>query len=48
MKQGWGEWAGQGVDTSGHEAKKAKAEAIRQKKIEDIKKGRTDAKMKGV
>ena len=48
MKQGWGEWAGQGVDTSGLEAKKAKAEAIRQKKIEDIKKGRTDAKMKGV
>ena len=48
LKQGWGEWAGQGVDTSGYEARRAKAEAIRQRKIEDLKKGRADAKMKGV
>jgi U3 small nucleolar RNA-associated protein 14 len=33
VRQGWGEWAGSGVDQSGYEARKAKVERARQAKI---------------
>ena len=37
VKQGGNEWAGEGVDTSRHEQRKARAEEIRAKKIEAMK-----------
>ena len=48
LKQGWGEWAGAGVNQKGYEARVAKAEQIRLQKIEEIKKKRLDQKMQGV
>lgn len=48
IKQGWGEWAGSGVDQSGYEARRKKADLLRQQKIDELKKKRTDLKMKGV
>jgi len=48
IRQGWGEWAGEGVDNSKHEQRKQKAEAMRNMKIEELKKKRQDAKMIGV
>ena len=40
VKQGWNEWAGEGVDTSRLERRKAKAEEVRAKKIEALKQKR--------
>jgi hypothetical protein len=40
IRQGWGEWAGQGVDNSRHEQRKQKAEEKRNRKIEELKKQR--------
>lgn len=48
VRQGWGEWAGHGVDMSKNEAKKAKLEQQRRDKIEELKKKRFDSKMRGV
>ena len=48
IKQGWGQWAGSGVDESNYEAKKAKAEQARLNKIDQLKRARLDLKMKGV
>ena len=48
IHRGWNEWAGDGVDTSKHEARKKKAEEIRSSKIDEIKKQRQDAKLRGV
>ena len=40
VKQGWGEWAGTGVDNSRHEQRKQRAEEVRSRKIEELKKKR--------
>jgi len=48
VKQGWGEWAGDGVDNSRHELRKKRVEEMRSKKIEELKQKRQDSKMKGV
>lgn len=48
VRQGWGEWAGSGVDTTKLEQRRKKAEEIRRAKIDELKKKRTDAKMQGV
>lgn len=48
VKQGWGEWAGAGVDNSRHEQRKQRAEEVRSHKIEELKKKRQDARMQGV
>jgi len=48
IRQGWGEWAGEGVDNSRHEQRKQKAEEVRNRKIEELKKKRQDAKLFGV
>jgi len=40
--QGWGEWAGSGVDNTNHDTRVAKAEEARKRKIEQIKKARND------
>lgn len=48
VRQGWGEWAGHGVDMSKNDAKKAKLEQQRKDKIEELKKKRVDSKMRGV
>ena len=48
IKQGWGTWAGDGVDNSRIEAQQKRVDAIRQRKIDEIKKGRQDARLKGV
>ena len=48
VKQGWNEWAGQGVDMSRHEQRKTRAEENRTKKIEALKQKRQDTKLKGV
>lgn len=48
IKQGWGTWAGDGIDTTKLDAQQAKLDAIRQKKIDEIKKTRQDAKLRGV
>ena len=37
IKQGWGSWAGEGVDNSQLEQRKEKADALRAKKIEALK-----------
>jgi len=48
LKQGWGEWAGKGVDQTKYEQRRQKAETQRKEKIEEMKKKRLDAKMRGV
>ena len=40
IKQGWNEWAGEGVDMRRHEQRTARAEEIRAKKIEAMKQKR--------
>ena len=45
---GWGSWAGEGVDNSRNERRQQQVDAARQKKIEEIKKQRQDAKLRGV
>ena len=42
LKQGWGEWAGIGVNSKAFEARKAKSEQIRLQKIEELRKKRVD------
>ena len=46
--QGWGSWAGDGVDNSHYERKQKKMDEIRRRKIDELKSKRQDAKMKGV
>lgn len=48
VKKGWNEWAGEGVSDKRHQEKVNKAEAIKRKRIEDLKKQRSDHRMKGV
>lgn len=48
IQQGWGSWAGDGIDTQKHEQRQAKLDQLRQKKIDMLKEKRQDAKMKGV
>ena len=48
IKQGWGSWAGDGVDNSRIEANQIRLDSVRQKKIEEIKKQRQDARLRGV
>jgi U3 small nucleolar RNA-associated protein 14 len=48
VARGWNEWAGEGVSETGFSKRKDRAEEIRRKKIEELKKTRADAKLKGV
>jgi U3 small nucleolar RNA-associated protein 14 len=48
VKQGWGEWAGSGVNNQKHLERVAKSERIKRVRIEELKKKRADSKMRGV
>lgn len=48
VQRGWNEWAGDGVQEKSHEKKLARVEEFKRKKIEELKKQRADAKLKGV
>ena len=48
IKQGWGEWAGDGVNEDKHTQRVEKVEQMKKKKIEELKKNRVDNKMRGV
>ena len=48
IKQGWGSWAGNGVDNSKQEAQQKRMDSIRERKIDQIKQQRQDARLKGV
>ena len=48
VKRGWNEWAGDGVDNRKHDEKVARAQAIKNKRIQELKQKRADFKMKGV
>jgi len=45
---GWNTWAGEGVNNKAIEARMARAESIKQKKIQQLKDARKDSKLKGV
>ena len=48
VARGWNEWAGDGVNEAGFQKRAQRVEELRRKKIEDLKKQRADAKLKGV
>lgn len=48
VKRGWDNWAGDGVNESKYLDKVKKAEEFKRQKIEELKKGRVDHKMRGV
>lgn len=48
VKRGWNEWAGDGVDNRKHDEKVARAQAIKNKRIQELKQKRADFKMKGI
>ena len=48
LRQGWGEWAGSGVDMTKYEQRREKAEQNRRAKIDELKQKRTDSRLRGV
>lgn len=48
MKRGWNEWAGEGAREAGHDKRQARAQELKRRKIEELKKTRADSRMKGV
>ncbi len=48
VKQGWGDWAGEGVNQDKHLQRVEKIEKLKNQKIADLKKQRLDQKLKGV
>jgi len=48
VARGWNEWAGDGVSEGRFTKRAERAEQVKQAKIEELKKKRTDARLKGV
>lgn len=48
MVRGWDSWAGDGVDESKYAEKVKKMEKVKQQKIEELRKKRSDHRLKGV
>ena len=48
VARGWNEWAGEGVSEGRFHKRAERAEQLKKAKIEELKKKRQDARMKGV
>ena len=48
VARGWNEWAGDGVSEGRFNKRAERAEKVKKAKIEELKKKRTDSRLKGV
>ena len=48
VARGWNEWAGDGIKETNYKSRQEKSAQIKKQRIEELKKKRSDSKMKGV